>query len=233
MLYTTKRLALIFLMTFAVTIATAKAQVIDKPNFALATHPITTDQMSRSAHTLSLKLTLENQLEKGYFCASKDIFLQDLISGKKYKLNHAEGIPVCPDLYHFKWKGEKLHFTLYFPLPDSTVKYVNLVEQCDANCLSIYGLILDSQMNSLLNQGFEAYKHHNLSFALKCFESAINDNPSYPFGFIYIHVIKILLEQKNYAEAKRWYNKVLAASFPDKETILKQIDKLDTTHKLN
>lgn len=230
MVSTKKKLILFFLLGFA--FLTLKSQSLSKANFALATHPITVDQVSREAHALILKLTLENQLEKGYFCASKNIVLQDLATGKKYKLDHAEGIPVCPQLYHFKWVGEKLHFTLYFPLPDSTVKYVNLVEQCDANCLSIYGLILDNQINQLINRGFEAYEHQNLSFALKSFTTVVKNYPKYPFGFMYIHIIKILLEQKNYTEANQWYHKVLSSSFPDKETILKQIEKMDTGHQL-
>jgi len=225
----TQILASVFFISIAYT---AYPQTIDKPNFALASHPITVVKIERTTKYFILNLSLENKMEHGYFCASKTIYLEDIKSGNRLKLDHAKGIPVCPDVYHFRWKGEKLPFSLYFPLPDSGFRYVNVIESCEDHCLSIYGLITDTQMNENINKGFDAYVHHNLDFALKIFQATVKQNADYPFGYLYTHIIKILLEQKNYQEAKIWYKKVLESNFPDKNSILKQIDKFNNANRL-
>ncbi len=223
---------LFFTAFFSILFFTARAQEIDKPNFAFASHPISIEKIIRLPDAFVIRLNIENQMENGYFCASKTIYLQDIISGKKIKLNHAENIPVCPDVYHFKWVGEKLHFSLYFPLPDSGLRYANVIEECQSHCLSIYGLITDAKMNNQINRGFDAYSHQNLSFALESFEAAVQQNPDYPFGFLYAHIIKILLEQEKYDEAKSWFQKLKMSNFIDKKSVLKQIEKLDNAWKL-
>ncbi len=227
-----KFIGILFTAFFTLILFSVHAQEIDNPNFALASHPVTLEKIVRLPGEFVIRLNIENQMENGYFCASKTIFLQDVISGKEIKLNHAEGIPVCPDVYHFKWVGEKLHFSLYFPLPDSGFRYANVNEKCQAHCLSIYGIITDAKTNKQINEGFDAYSHQNLPFALSLFKAAIQQNPDYPFGFLYAHVIKILLEQEKYDKAKVWFQKLKTSNFIDKKSVLKQVEKLDNANKL-
>ncbi len=201
------------------------AQTIVKPNFAVGSHPVTVDKISRTDSAFVIQITLENKLPNGYFCAGKDIVLKDITTGKLFKMKYSKGIPVCPDVYHFKWIGEKLTFSFYFPVVDTAVHFVNLVENCKENCLVINGLILDSTMNALVNQGFDAYTHENLSLALESFQLAIDRFPDYPYGFLYGNVIRILLEEKKVKEAKNQAVKLRDSQIIDKYSILKQIEK--------
>ncbi len=201
------------------------AQNLTNPNFAAGSHPITVDKIVRNDTSLVIQITLENKLPNGYFCAEKKIVLNDLISGKKTEMNHAEGVPVCPEMYHFKWVGEKLQFSLYFPVLDTATRYVDLIEVCKENCLIINGLILDPKLNLLINRGYDAYTHENLSLALESFQSAITFYPDYPYGFMYGNVIRILLEERNSKEAKRWAQKLKDSQISDKYSILRQLNE--------
>jgi len=202
-----------------------QAQNIEKPNFAISSHPITVDRISRDSSSLILELTLENQLPNGYFCAGKNIILEDIKTGKKTYLDHTVGIPVCPEMYHFKWVGEKIKFLFYFPKVDTVQRFVNLIEVCDDHCLSIKGLILDSTMNNLINNGLDAYSHNNLSVALQYFEKASQQYPDYPYGFLYGYRIKILLESKRTKEAKNLARRLKNSNLIDKNSILKQLEE--------
>jgi len=202
----------------------AQSQGIEKTNFAVCSHPVTVDKVVRDSASLTLFITLENHLSNGYFCASGNIVLQDLIFGTKAQLIRAEGVPVCPEMYHFKWSGEKLHFSLVFQAVDTSIHFVDLIELCDENCLVINGLFLDQSTNNLLNQGFDAYTHNNLSLALHSFKEAIKLNPDYPYGFLYGNVIKILLDQNNKKEAENWAWKLRTSRMKDKFSVLKQIE---------
>ena len=215
----------LLLLFLSVGLFELSAQTIVKPNFAVGSHPVTVDKISRTDSAFVVQITLENKLPNGYFCAGKDIVLKDITTGKLFKMNYSEGIPVCPDVYHFKWIGEKLTFSFYFPVVDTTVHFVNLVENCKENCLVINGLILDSTMNALINQGFDAYTHENLSLAFESFQSAIDRFPDYPYGFLYGNVIRILLEEKKVKEAKNLAVKLRDSQIIDKYSILKQIEK--------
>ncbi len=211
-----------FLIFFAVA---AKAQTIKVPNFAVSTHPFLVNQVTFSEKAFIIELTIENQSPNGYFCASKHIYLQNLQSRKKRYLTHSEGIPVCPDVYHFKWQGEKLTFKLYFPRLDTNVRYVDVIEQCHDHCFSIFGLILDRAMNRAINDGYNAFDHGDLEKAYADFKAAIERNPAYPYGFLYANIIKVLMAQNKTAEARKWYDKLLQSTLLDRDSILKQIAK--------
>ncbi len=215
--------SLIFLMLFIPGVLLAQHN--EKPNFALSSHPVKLTGLERDSSMLKLDIVLENHLANGHFCADKKIVLTDLILGNKTDLDHVKGVPVCPEQYHFKWPGEKLSFSLVFQAVDTSVYYVDLNELCDANCLSINGIILNSTMNSLTNQAFDAYTHENSDVALHLFITAIERYPDYPYGFLYGNVIKILLEKKDKKEATKWAVKLRDSKILDKYSILKQIEK--------
>ncbi len=203
----------------------AKAQTIKVPNFAVATHPFLVNEVRFTKNAFVVTLTIENQSPKGYFCASKHIFIRNIQSRKKVYMTHSEGIPVCPDVYRFKWQGEKLTFKLYFPRLDTTVRYVDVVEQCHDHCFSIFGLILDRAMNKAINQGYDAFDHGDLQRAYNEFKMAIEKNPGYPYGFIYANLIKVLMAQNKAKEARIWYKKLQQKNLLDKKAILDQISK--------
>lgn len=62
------------------------SQQLVYPNFALASHPMKVTKISTSANKTIISLSIENQIEAGSFCADKNIFAQDVLTGKKYRL---------------------------------------------------------------------------------------------------------------------------------------------------
>ncbi|VAW28534.1 hypothetical protein MNBD_BACTEROID07-1607 [hydrothermal vent metagenome] len=218
-----------FLMVSAVSLF---GQTIKVPNFAVATHPFLINQIAWQKDGFMIELTIENQSPNGYFCASKHIYMQNIRNKKKLFMIRSENIPVCPNVYRFKWKGEKLTFKLFFPKPDTNIRYVDVIEKCKSNCFSIFGLILDPEMNEAINQGYNAFDNGDFQKAYENFKKAIDKNTAYPYGFLYANIIKVLAEQKNYTAAKSWYKKLQQKDFLDEHAILEQISKEDYFDKL-
>ena len=111
-MYKTKIVITIFLFTI---IFNSFAQTIEKPNSAIASHPLTISKIEMSGSQTIVWLELENKSAKGYFCADKSINLYDIVRKIKYELVSSKGIPVCPATYKFRKIGEVLKFQLYFP----------------------------------------------------------------------------------------------------------------------
>ena len=213
-------LASIFLAVFYFSIS---AQTIENPNFAMASHPIKITKIEQISSGSLIELSIENQSPTGSFCADKDIFVQDVLSGIKLQMISSKGIPVCPATYQFKEVGETLVFQLYFPKISSAFKYLTLVENCDNYCFSIVGIILDKEFNSEIDLGYEYYEAGKLDFALAAFRQAIEEHPEYPFGFLYPNMIQINIEKGNLENAKKWYKKLKNSNFRDKQQVLDRI----------
>ncbi len=218
---------LLFSLFLLMLVSATKAQTISVPNFAVASHPFLVNKVVYQKDAFVIELTIENQTNNGYFCASKQIYLQGRQLKKKLYMSRSEGIPVCPDVYRFKWKGEKLTFKLYFPPLDTHVRYVDVIESCQEHCFSIFGLILDRKINDAINHGYDAFDNGDYQRAFQDFKNAINGNPAYPYGFLYANIIKVLMAQKKNEEARHWYNKLLNSNFMDKKAILHQISQED------
>ncbi|UBM62149.1 tetratricopeptide repeat protein [Candidatus Sulfidibacterium hydrothermale] len=220
-----KKFQFLWLFFLLVSVPVVAQDTILVPNFAVATHPFMVNKVSFLKDAFVIELTIENQAPSGYFCASKHIYLQNLQSRKKWYMTHSEGIPVCPDVYHFRWQGEKLTFKLYFPPLDSNIRYVDVIEKCKEHCFSIFGLILDRTMNDAVNKGYDAFDHGDYANAYQEFKKAIDENPAYPYGFLYANIIKVLLAEKNYDEARIWYQKLQKSNLLDKKAVLEDVSK--------
>ncbi len=203
-----------------------------EPNFAVSTHPLAILAVEKTHDSLIVEMSIENQSSTGYFCVNKKTYIESLPEKNKIFALSITGIPVCPNVYHFKWVGEKKYFKLIFPAPDTSVKYVNIIEGCSDHCFSIYGLILNPKLNDYLNRGYDYYNHNNLQSALETFEKALRDFPDYPFAVLPAHIIKILLEQKKYSLADRWYKQLLNSHFLDKNAIIKQVENYSGYDKM-
>ena len=199
------------------------SQIIENPNFAMASHPMKVTKVEYHELSTLIELTIENQSPTGSFCADKNIFVQDVISGLKFQLISSKGIPVCPASYKFKQIGELLTFQLYFPKINPLIKYLTLVEDCDNNCFSVVGIILDNEFNNGINLAYEYYAKGKLDFALAAFQQAIENHQDYPFGFLYLNVIQIFSEKGDYSNAKKWYNKLDNGLFIDKKQVLERL----------
>lgn len=202
------------------------AQQLNIPNFAWATHPMKINKIEQLADLTVVELSITNQLASGgSFCANKNIYLMDVLSGKKYYLLYSKGIPVCPDKYEFTAIGEILTFQLYFPSVDSKTKYINIIENCNNYCFSISGIILNKALNEDINLAYQYYKENKLDFAVFAFKKALEEYPDYPFGKFYIDLIQVYVEKNDLTNAKSWYKKLKSSNFIDREEVLHQLQK--------
>jgi len=199
------------------------AQTIDKHNMAIASHPLIVKKIELLENQTIVELELTNQSKTGYFCADKNVNLYDIVRKIKYELISLKGIPACPATYKFKKVGEVLKFQLYFPKLLEGTKYINIVENCNSNCFSLHGVIVDKEINKEINLGFDYYYKGKLDFALKAFTNVINNNQDYPFGYLYAKVIQIYTEKNDYKSAKKWYNKIKNSNFTDKAQVLSNL----------
>lgn len=199
------------------------SQNIQNPNFANASHPMFVDQISVTDNNLIIKITIENKIHGGNFCADKNIFIQDAISNLKLPLLKSLNIPTCPQTYNFKWIGEKLTFRLYFLKPSSEIKYLNIIEDCDENCFTIFGLILDPKMNKSIDQAFALFDEKNYNSSKETLIEVIEKYPDYPYGNLYLNLIQILLMQNKDEEAKTYYQIISNSDFHDKKFVLDQL----------
>ena len=129
-------------------------QEIRNPNFLLTTHEtfeVTAVATSISETIVRVKLT--SYVEGGSFCIDKGmrIFLP---TGNSLKLKSVTGVPECPDEYRFGMIGDQVIIVLSFePIPDNT-PWINLVEGCDDNCVTVYGLVLETGLNFEIDRGY-------------------------------------------------------------------------------
>ena len=215
---------IIFLSVFCIT---GVSQTIEKPNFAMASHPLKVTKIKYFETETLIELSIENQSPTGAFCADKDIFVQDILSGFNYQLTSSKGIPICPASYQFKQDGEILTFQLFFPKLSPETKYLTIVENCDNNCFSIVGIILSTEFNNEINLGYEYYEKGKLDFALAAFKQAIENHPDYSFGYLYLNVIQVFIEKSDIENAKLWYKKLENGVFTDKEQVLDRLKQKD------
>ncbi len=209
------------------------AQQLIIPNFAWATHPMQINKIERLGDVTVVELSITNQRTSGgSFCADKDIYIQDVLNGRKYNLLYSKGIPVCPDSYRFSRAGEVLTFQLYFPALDANTKYVNIVENCTEYCFRISGIILLDDFNKDINLGYQYYGENKNEFALYAFKKAIEKYSDYPYGKFYLNIIHIYAELGDFANAKLWYDKLNTINFVDKNQVMEQLQKAPYYNKL-
>lgn len=202
------------------------AQQISNPAFAmLSQHPLKILKIEISEENTTIHLSIENQIVNGNFCADKNIFIQDLVSNKKYKLIKAQDIPVCPASYRFNYIGEVLNFKLVFPKIDSTVKYINLIEDCNQACFYIKGIMLDQKTNNDLSLAYNYFKDGKLELAYQTFKIALKNNPEYNFGFIHYSMIHVLIEKNDFPAAKKLYTEIINSNFEDRLELIEKLKK--------
>jgi hypothetical protein len=122
-----------------------------------------------------------------------------------------EGIPACPETYRFNSVGERINITLEFePVPDE-VKYIDLIEPCDENCVSIKYVLLDEELNERLNEGINLYETGNSAESLLVFQSIMDsryDDYSPVFGTVFLYMISLNYELGQSREAREVYRKL-------------------------
>lgn len=208
-----------------------QAQEISKPNFAFASHPMLVDEISFTPSQMIVKLTIENQVSGGNFCVDKNIFIEDVLTNKKLQLSYSEDIPVCPEIYDFKWVGEKLSFKLFFPKPTANLKYIDIVEVCNENCFTIKGIILDAEMNKNIDLAFERFAQKDYKSSKITMLEIISKHPNYNYGFLHLNLIQVLWVLEEFDTAREHYQIIQNSNFADKSFVLDQLNKLKIFNK--
>lgn len=216
---------LLLLLTFLSFSGIAYSQSLQQPLIASKSHKtLRVDQVDLNGEQTIISLSVTNELTEGeaWFCADKNIYIQNESGDKKYKLQKSEGIPVCPQVHKFTSLGEVLRFKLYFPKIPTTIKRIDLIENCSDNCFYIKGIILEEKLNQEMKSFehgvtlFRAGKHRE---ALPVFLDIAN-NSKYTnerhYGYSMYIIPVIYHEQGDLKMAKLWYEKLKNSEISDK-----------------
>jgi hypothetical protein len=192
--------------------AIAGGQIYEHPNFSLNSHPtLEILSVERWEDQMVVNLSLKNERYSGSFCIDSNTVLKNSLGKEEYPRVSMEGIPACPEEYRFISVGEKIRFSLVFePVPDD-VKYIDLLENCRENCVSIKYILLDEDLNSRIYQGVSLYAIGKPAAALRVFEDILDkdyDGISPVFGTVYLYLISIHYEMGNSKEARRVYREL-------------------------
>lgn len=163
---------------------------------------------------LVVSLTLENRIPGGYFCADRNTYAV-LPDGSRLKLERSEGIPACPDIYRFKRVGETIAFRLYFSRPAQLPDWFNLIEDCEDNCFSVYGITLDNSLNEEIEKAYSLAEAGQPAEAGRLFREilvSLEGRRHAIEGSLYSNIIIMCLREGNEAEAATWYRKMVEAS---------------------
>lgn len=205
------------------------SQTIDHPNYGLKSHEtLEILSIEVTGNSTTLFMEIENRSLDGSFCADKNIFLV-LPDGKRVKITGTEGIPRCPTTYVFKSFGEKLNFSLTFPsLPDS-IKWFDLIEDCNDACFSFNAVILDPLLNQKIDHAYAVAELGETEASCREFEELLLDfsgkNCSYE-GAIYWNLVSLFRKSGNEIKAREWMDLLMNADIPLKE---KYIENLQMT----
>jgi len=215
-------------LAFCVITITIQGQVFPKPFYA-AKDPETLEihRIELTNESTIIYLSVENRITGGYFCTDRRTYLY-LPDNKRLRLLKAEGIPYCPELHKFVSAGEKLHFELVFPPLSPGTKWIDLVEQCGANCFWVYGIILDEELNRKLDEVFRITSGGKPEENILVFRRLLQEIDSGNYGIegmLYYNIINAALEAGDTIEAGVWYKRLGESDAPRKEQYLKLLNE--------
>ena len=193
------------------------SQTLIQPNIGLKSHEtLELKKIESTPEKTVVYLQIENRIEGGNFCADKNVFII-YPDGSKSKLINAVGIPQCPDTYKFKSIGEKLEFTLTFPPLKQGAAWIDIVEECSANCFYFYGITLDNDLNKRLDEAFiiaaKGDPVKTMSLFRNILESVNKENIGIE-GLLYINIISATVEAGDKVETSVWYKRLVSSHVP-------------------
>lgn len=205
------------------------SQTFLKPNYGLKSHEtLEIKKIEMSAQNTSFYMSIENRITGGYFCADKNI---NIIypDGSESKLISSSGIPVCPDSHKFKDIGERLDFILVFPPLKEGTEWIDLVEDCDDNCFSFYGVTLDQALNQHLDEVFarasEGIPADNIILFRAILDSISGQNTGIE-GSLYVNIIEAAREDADYVNARVWYKRLASSNTPRLRDYIKYLNDI-------
>ncbi len=205
----------------------SSAQAFIKPNFGLKSHEtLVINKIESSESSIKFFLSVENRKQGGTFCADRNIYIQ-YSDGTRSKLVSSNGIPVCPASYKFRQIGEKLYFALTFPQLRKGTGWIDLIEDCSENCFYFYGISLDNDLNSKIDNAFALAENKQPARALESFielAGSVNSRNNGIAGLLYVNIIKLAKESGNSAMAAEWYNKLKSSGTPRVSDYIRFLD---------
>lgn len=203
------------------------SQTIILPNIGLK-NPETLEisKIEIMADKTIVYFTIENRINGGYFCADRNIYIIDS-GGGRLNLKKTTGIPVCPDSYKFKSIGEKLQFKLEFPALRKGTGWIDIVEDCNDNCFSFYGVTLNIELNSKINDAFSLAEKGALKGAITLYEKIIEDLSKNDLGIkgaLYSDIISLSMQSGDKLSAENWYKKLVSSDVPGLDLYIKNLN---------
>jgi hypothetical protein len=203
------------------------SQTIVSPNFALKSHEtLEIGKIETTPEKTIISMSVENRITGGNFCADKKIFIV-YPEGTQSKLTSASGIPVCPAAYKFKTIGEKLYFVLTFPPLKPGTAWIDIIEDCSDNCFSFFGVCLDNYLNKRIDAAFDKAEKGEVNKSIEEFKKileTITGKRNGIEGAIYCDIVTLLIKAGDKAEAKLWYDKMLASKAPRLDLYIKNLN---------
>ncbi len=217
---------LFLLLPVHLLLQSANSQVYNRPNFAFSSHEtLELESIEIDDNQTRVYLSILNRRLSGTFCVNTNTYIRNSLGAERYKLVQSVGIPDCPDVYKFTSIGEKLNFILIFPPVSEDMKYIDIIEDCDDACFSLKYVLLDQELNSIINRGFQLYETGNPTESLKVFEDLIaarNDNLSPVFGTIYLYMMTINGELGRTEEVRSLFDELQQSSIINKDEIIEK-----------
>lgn len=230
----TKQIALLVTLLAGINLAIAQT-VIDKPFAAELSHPeLTIESIAIYPDSTVVNLSVVNNADKnGWFCADRNIYIENLNTRQRYYRIGLRGIPTCPETHNFSRKGETISFSIIFPPIPRNLSSINLIEGCSKACFFFKGIILNNKLNSdirLFNQGMEYYTQNSIDHAVECFSRVVEEipaNPTHVYGYAYYHLIMIYHAKGDNLKATAWLNQLNTSTLPNKDYFIRMV-KRDT-----
>jgi hypothetical protein len=209
--------AILIISMFAATTSNLLSQTFIRPNTGLKSHEtLELVKVEISAGKTIVTFSIENRIADGTFCADKNVSII-YPDGGRVKLINAFGIPQCPDVYKFKYTGEKLQFTLEFPALKPGTKWIDIVEECSSNCFWFYGVTLDNELNKKLDEAFVLAEKGDAGKTMLLFRNileSVDDQNTGIEGTLYVNIIVAAVDAGDKVEAAVWYKRLLSSHAP-------------------
>jgi len=208
-------ISIIFLLNFFISKVTS--QTFLNPNVALKSHEtLEIKKVELTPESTTLFFSIENRIEGGNFCADKNIYIL-YPDGSRAILGKANGIPVCPQNYKFTTIGEKLDFNLVFPPLKKDTEWIDIIEECSANCFWFYGITLNNDLNKHLDEAFAAASEGKPGDNIILFKNILDSIDIKDLGIegsLYFNIINAANEANYQSVASGWYKKFLNSHAP-------------------
>lgn len=216
---------LIFLLAIGLT--STFAQTFPSPNAALKSHEtLEIIKIVISDDKSEIFLKVENRITGGNFCADKNIYIV-YPDRTRILLTASNGIPVCPDTHKFKTIGEQLEFVLTFPPLRKGTASIDLIEDCQANCFSFYGIILDNDLNGKINEAYKYAANDEPAMSLMAFLKIADEYKNGGvLGLLYLNIIRLSVGTGNKVKAAEWYKKLEASGLPETALYINHLNTL-------